>query len=80
MFRTDQSSVEVSGLCGKNHGYAVLANHSGQAHKVVVETTLPVRSLSQITVGGRLPLKISGQNWEMEIAAYDGAIVEWKLN
>jgi endo-1,4-beta-mannosidase len=80
LFRTDQPSVEVSGLCGKNHGYAVLANHSGQAHKVVVNTTLPVRSLSQITVAGRLPLKISGQSWEMEIAAYDGAIVEWKIN
>jgi hypothetical protein len=78
LFRTDQPSVEIGAIKGQSRGYAVLANHSGRALPVVIDTTLPVRSLAQITPAGSQPLTLEGQKWKMDIGPYEGAIVEWK--
>jgi hypothetical protein len=78
LFRTDRSSVEVNALNGQHRGYAVLVNHSSQVQIVTVTTTLPVRSLNRITSTGSQPIQLDGSSWKMEIAPYDGAVVEWK--
>ncbi len=77
LFRTNQPSVEIGALKGDSRGYAILANHSGRTLPVVIDTTLPVRSLAQITPAGSQPLMHDGQKWKMDLGPYEGAIVEW---
>jgi hypothetical protein len=76
-FLSDQPSVEVRALNGKGRGYAVLANHSAQPEKVTVVSTLPVKSLHQVTPAGPVSLPLRGSSWTMELQPYDGAVVEW---
>jgi beta-galactosidase len=79
MFSTDVPGVEVAGLVGSMRGYAVLANHQPAQKQVTVLSNLPLRSVNWITSRGRQPLLFDGQAWQMEISAYDGAIVEWQV-
>jgi hypothetical protein len=44
VFVTDSPVVEVSGLNGDARGYAVGANHSGQATQVLLSSLLPLKS------------------------------------
>lgn len=80
LFRTDMPSVEVAGLVGRKHGYAVLANHSHQTQKVVVETSLKIKSIAQINPDGKKPLVLQGNTWEMSVEAFGGAVVEYHLD
>jgi len=77
-FKTDQPSVEVTALNANHSGYAVLVNHSAKPQKVTVTTTLPVRALSLITPEGPKALGLQGSTWQMELAAYEGAVVQWR--
>jgi len=56
----------------------VLANHSSQRLSVVIDTSLPIHSLRQITPDGFQSLPMKGRKWNMELGPYEGAIVEWK--
>jgi hypothetical protein len=78
-FETDRPSVEVGALTGPGRGYAVLAGHNPQAQDMTVTTSLPVKSLRQITPDGPQPLTMKKRQWQMTIGAWDGAIVEWML-
>ena len=77
-FRTDQPSVEISALKGNRRGYAVLTNHSSQSYKVMVTTTLPIRTLSLVTPDGLQPMQLHGSTWSVDIGPYEGIVVEWK--
>jgi endo-1,4-beta-mannosidase len=78
MFRSDQSSVEVSALNGDHRGYVVLVNHSADSQKVTVSTNSGVRSIARITPDGAQAMPMEGSSWKMELGPYEGAIVEWK--
>ena len=77
-FRTDQPSVEISALNGDHRGYAVVVNHSAQAYKLNVLTTLTIHSLSRITPEGPQSLQPQAPGWKMDIGPYEAAIIEWK--
>jgi hypothetical protein len=75
---SDQADVEVSALQGPGRGYAVVVNHGAQPRTVNIKTAMPVRSAQQVTPDGMSSLRPEQSGWRMEIAPYDGAIVEWK--
>jgi Beta-galactosidase trimerisation domain len=77
-FQSDQPSVEVTSLRGNNRGYAVVVNHSAQAYKVTISTSLPVKSVRQIGADSSQSLPVEGSAWKMELEPYEAAIVEWK--
>ena len=77
-FQSDQPSVEVTSLRGDHRGYAVVVNHSAQAYKAAISTSLPVKSVRQIGPEGSKALSVEGSNWTMELEPYEAAIVEWK--
>jgi endo-1,4-beta-mannosidase len=79
LFRTDHPSVEVAGLVGNAHGYAVLANHAPLEHTVKVTTSLPLDSLIQVTPTGQKEIQFRNAAWTITIPAYDGAVLEWRL-
>jgi hypothetical protein len=79
MFSTDTPGVEIAGLAAGKRGYAVLANHQAGQKQVSVATNLPVKEVYQVTGQNRKPLLLQERSWQMELPAYDGAIVEWKL-
>jgi hypothetical protein len=70
--------VEVASLNAEHSGYAVVVNHGSKAAKVKVSSSRPLHSLRWITPEGPRPLKIQDGAWEMEVGAFDGAVVEWK--
>jgi len=78
LFRSDQPSVEVSALNGEHRGYAVVVNHSAQAHNLTVFTSLPLHSAIRITPEGTKSLQLDGSSWKMDVGPYEGAVVEWK--
>jgi endo-1,4-beta-mannosidase len=77
-FRADLPSVEVSVLDGDHRGYAVVVNHSGQTQEITISASSPVRSAARVSPEGLQTLKIEGSGWKMELAAFEGAVVEWK--
>ena len=77
-FRSDQPSVEVRALNGNGRGYAVLANHSPQAQRVTIVTTLPLKSLHQLAPAGTSSIQLRGSSWTMELQPYGGAVLEWQ--
>lgn len=79
MFSTNVPGVEAAGLSAGGHGYTVLANHTSGQKQVTVISNLPLKEVNQITNQGRQPLSLQERAWRMDIPAYDGAIVEWKL-
>ncbi len=78
LFRTDQPSVEITALKGDHRGYAVLVNHGSEARKVAVSTSLVIRSLQRVSPAGLSLLKLEGSTWKMELAPYEGAVLEWR--
>ena len=79
MFSTNVPGVEVAGLTAGEHGYAVLANHQHEEKRVTIISKLPLKEVNQITINGKQPLLLQDRLWRMDIPAYDGAVVEWKL-
>ncbi len=79
MFSTNIPGIEVAGLVASGRGYAVLANHQPEQKQVNVVSNLSLKEVDQITSHGRQPLSLQDHAWRMDIPAYDGAIVEWKL-
>ena len=79
MFSTDVPGVEVAGLSAGQRGYAVLANHQSERKQVTVVSNLALKEVKRITNQGKQLLSLQGRAWRMDIPAYDGAVVEWKL-
>jgi endo-1,4-beta-mannosidase len=77
LFQTDQPSVEVSALKGEHRGYAVVVNHSAQSHHVAVTGTIPMHSLRKILPEGPQSLPLDRSTWKIDLAPYEGAVVEW---
>jgi endo-1,4-beta-mannosidase len=77
-FRSDDPDVEVSSLPGQGRGYVVVVNHSGQPRTVDIASAVTLRSVQQVGPDGSKPLTLDRGGWKMEVAGYDGVIVEWK--
>jgi hypothetical protein len=71
-------SVEVSILNGVHRGYIVVVNHSGQTQADTISASSPVRAAARISPEGLQALKTQGSGWKMELAAFEGAVVQWK--
>jgi hypothetical protein len=78
LFHTDQPSVEVAALRGERRGYAILANHSGQSLPVVLESSIPIRSLQEITTTSQRPTAPRGKGWTLQLPPYGGAVLKWE--
>lgn len=76
--QSNDASVEVSGLNAKDHGYLVVVNHAGQAKSVSIQTSLPVQSLDRIGAEGNKPVERGQSGWQLQLGAYDGAVLAWK--
>jgi len=77
-FQSDQPSVEVTSLRGDHRGYAVVVNHSAQAYKATITTSLPVKSVWQVGSENSKSLQLDGSTWKMDLEPYQATIVEWK--
>jgi endo-1,4-beta-mannosidase len=77
-FQSDQPSVEVTSLRGDHRGYAVVVNHSAQAYKTTISTSLPVTSVRQMGPENSKALPMEGSTWRMDLDPYEAVIVEWK--
>lgn len=77
-FRSDRPEVEVSSLQGKQRGYLVVVNHSGQEQDASILSRVPVHSYSSINPDGIKPLPLDGVNVKLNLAAYEAAVLEWK--
>jgi len=78
LFETDSPSVEVSSLTGTDRGYAVLANHSDRPLRVLLTSSLPLKSAALVTRDGVQPLSAASQGWRLEVESYGGAVVQWR--
>jgi hypothetical protein len=76
-FSTDIPGVEIAGLIGESHGYAILANHQPEKYWVTVTSRDPLKTIQQIDLTGKYPIVLKNNQWQMEIPAYGGAVVEW---
>jgi hypothetical protein len=80
LFETGHPSVEVSALLtpDRRRGYAILANHSGEARSVNVTATLPLSSARLVTPDGEISLELVNGQFVVEVNAWDGAVIEVK--
>ncbi|HPH98181.1 MAG TPA: cellulase family glycosylhydrolase [Anaerolineaceae bacterium] len=79
LFSTDVPGVEVGALCGVGRGYAVLANHQPQARSIRLTSREALREAALLDANGRHPLAVHNQGCSMELPAYGGAVIEWRL-
>ena len=77
-FSTNQPSVEAASLDAKDHGYVVLVNHSGRQQQVIVNSASLLRSVRRLTPGGGQPIAVHGSQWDLALAPYGAAIMEWR--
>lgn len=77
-FRTYQPAVEASSLAGDHRGYLVLVNHSDSLQHVSVASKLALRSMTRISADGGHALSASSSKWKIDLAPYEGVVVEWK--
>jgi hypothetical protein len=78
-FATDVPGVEVAALNGPGRGYAILANHQPENTLVTVTSQNPLRSITVIEAEGKKPIPLGGDQWQIEIPGYGGAVIEWLL-
>ncbi len=79
LFSTNAPGVEVAGLIGEGRGYAVLANHQPEKCLVTVTARSLLKTIRKIESDGKHPIALKNNQWQMEIPAYGGAVVEWTL-
>jgi endo-1,4-beta-mannosidase len=75
-FTSNRPEVEAGTLIGDGRGYVVLANHSGEAKSVQLEGK--PGSMARLTPAGRQPVGHNDEGWMVEVAPWDGAVLEWK--
>jgi hypothetical protein len=78
-FTTNQPSVEISAIAGEGRGYAVLANHCGEAYEIQVTGRHTLKTAVEIRDQERVQLEVQGAGWRMDLQGYGGAVVEWML-
>ena len=78
VLRSDQPSVEVTSLAGDHRGYAFVVNHSAQAYKVTISSSVPLQSARHLAPERSKTLAIEGSSWKLDLAPYEATIVEWK--
>jgi endo-1,4-beta-mannosidase len=78
LFSSGHPAVETGALIGPNRAYLILTNHSPEPQSVMVTSSQNLKSAALVTSGGTHPLQLRGNAWEMEIPAWDGAVVEWR--
>ena len=78
-FATGDPGVEIAGLTAKGRGYAVLANHRPETRLVTVASRVPFQAVRQITPAGKQPMPGRGSQWQLELPAYGGAVLEYTL-
>jgi hypothetical protein len=74
---TDHPQVEVSTLSALPGGFFVMVNHSALALKVMVTSTLPVKSLSRVTSESLQPLRREGAGWRISLTPNERAVLRW---
>jgi len=79
LFSTNVPGVEVAGLIGERRGYAVLANHQPENCQITVTGRNPISTIQKIVPDGKYPIALKDNQWQMDILAYDGAVIEWTL-
>ncbi len=79
LFSTDAPGVEVAGLIGEGRGYAILANHQPEKCLVTVTARSPLKTIQRIDPDGKVPIALKNNQWQMEIPAYGGAVVDWTV-
>ena len=75
---TDRPSVEAALLQGAAGGYVVLANHSAEALRTRVTSTLPMSGVRQLSPAGSEIVPSDASAWTVELPAYGGAVLEWQ--
>lgn len=78
MFHSNQPSVEVCALNGGTHGYVVVTNHGSAAQTVVITSASALHSVSRITPQATTQIPVSGPTFKIDLAAYEGAVLEWR--
>jgi endo-1,4-beta-mannosidase len=79
LFSSGHPSVEMGALTGSDRGYVIVTNHSAESQTVTVTSRQNLTSASIVTANGYKHLQLQGNTWKMEIPAYDGSIIEWKI-
>jgi len=77
-FRTDQPAVEASALVGDRRGYLILVNHSDSVQHLGLTSKLPLRGITRISAEGSTALSADGSKWKIDLAPYEGTVVDWK--
>lgn len=78
-FETDAPGIEIASLVGSRRGYAVLANHQPESRTVTITSRFEIDQISLITPDGKHPLVLKDHNCILEIPAYGGAVLDWRL-
>jgi endo-1,4-beta-mannosidase len=76
-FAANDPAIEITSLAGDHRGYAVVVNHAAEAKNVRI-TGAGVRSASKIEPQSTTPLQVNDSTWNMQLAPYEGAIIDWK--
>lgn len=79
LFCTDKPSVEIAGLAASGRGYAVLANHSAKDESVAISSSMPIRTLRLVGPDRALSPEKVGDQWTIQLAAWEGAVLEWQI-
>jgi hypothetical protein len=77
-FETSHPSVEAGALLNpqRTRGYAILTNHSPEAHQVAVASSLPLTAVRQVTPDGVESLGLVNGKFTITVNAWDGAVIE----
>jgi endo-1,4-beta-mannosidase len=80
LFTIDKPGVEAGALIGARRGYVVLANHQPEKNLVTVTSRENLKTIQHIGQDKKLDIGLIKPNqWQMEIPAYGGAVIEWTM-
>ena len=78
LLHSDQPSVEVAALSGKDRGYAVVTNHGAERQSVTITSSNSLHSVSRITPQETAQVEVTGSTFKVDIGPYEGAVFAWK--
>jgi endo-1,4-beta-mannosidase len=78
LFHSDEPSVEVAALSGKDGGYAVVTNHSASRQNAMITASVPLHAATRITAQGTDQVAVTGSAFKVDLPAYSGAVFAWK--
>jgi hypothetical protein len=77
-FRADDPAIETSALDGEHRGYLVVVNHGAETKDITISSTAPLHTIKRITPDGVTAVSLQGSAFKLQLAPYDGTILEWK--